>query len=146
MKLPAAVGYQPVAEFCDSAGMMHAEDLVVKAPDVDGWTTVQMKFRNSGCLWHGNPLCPAIDATVKYRPNAADPSGTGYEIAFIRDGMPSMGAYLRNPANTGWMTIKEDSQKVHTAITAIMALSGAVWNSVWNYPPPPEPPEGCYRQ
>jgi hypothetical protein len=131
---------------CDSAQVFDPTRDVHVFPDSAGWSKVKMSFLNNACLHRWNVLCPvkAIDATIWYRANPA--ADGGYELRWERDGFPSMGVYSRNTTNTGWDVVKEDAQKTSTAAGAIRDLAGWVQSKGWNYPPPPDPPAGCYRQ
>jgi hypothetical protein len=129
---------------CDSASVFNPSDVRTSGPDANGFSTITMSLRNNLCMWHGNPLCPAIDATIRYKANPAAPGG--YEIQFNRDGFPSMGVYVRNDANTDWLTAKEDAQKTKWGVQAIRALAGQIRSKGYNYPPPGGQPAGCLRQ
>ena len=133
--------------FCDSATAYDpVHDLTTVPPDQDGYFSVMMNFRNNVCIYHSNFACPAITARVRLRPNPNSPNGSGYDISFIRDGMPAMGAYAFDQGAQSYKTIYEDSQKVHNGSTAILALAGLVEQSSYTTPPPPEQPDGCYRE
>jgi hypothetical protein len=131
--------------FCDSAQVFDpTRDVQTSPPDANGWYTVTVAFRNNACLWHGNPACPSIDATVKYRPNPLAPGG--YEVTWNRDGFPSMGVYIQHATDAGFDTAAEDAQKTHWGINAIRALAGQIRSKGYNYPPPGNQPPGCDRQ
>lgn len=129
--------------FCDSAQVFNPnEDVLTTQPDASGWRTVTMKFKSPACIRRNNGVCPAIDALISSRPNAA--ADGGYELTWDRDGFPSMGVYARNAADTGWNTVKEDAQKTRDGVTAIRALAGQIRSKGYNYPPPSSPqPPGC---
>jgi hypothetical protein len=134
-------------QFCDSAAVFNPnEDVNYGAPDAAGWRTVTMRFKSPACIRRNLPcMLGAIDASVKFRPNAA--AQGGYEVEFIRDGYPAMGVYARNATDTGWDTAKEDAQKTKSGVGAIRALAGQIRSKGYNYPPPSDPPPpGCFRQ
>jgi hypothetical protein len=134
----------PFSTLCDSADVFDPTRDVNITPDANGWFELTMSFRNNACIWRDQPGCPAIDARVRYRANAAAPGG--YEVQWVRDGFPSMGVYVRNAANTDWDVAAEDAQKTRRGITAIRALAGEIRTKGYNYPPPGGQPEGCLRQ
>ncbi len=137
-------GNRVVSTLCDSAQVFHPrEDVLTTSPDANGWRTVTMHFRNNACVHVPDMGCPAIDAQIAFRPNAAAPGG--YELTFNRDGFPSMGVYTRNASNTGWDLVKEDRQKTQSSIAAIWALAGQIRSKGYNYPVPGGRPAGCYR-
>jgi hypothetical protein len=120
-----------------------ATDTQAFPPDAEGFTRIEMKFRNNACKYVGNSNCPAIDATIWFKANPSAPGG--YEIRWDRDGFPSMGVYVRNAADTDWLVAKEDPQKTKSGINAIRALAGRIRSKGYNYPPPGNQPEGCFR-
>ncbi len=137
-------GNRIISTFCDSAQVFHpTEDVLTTPPDANGWRTVTMHFRNNACIRRLDFACPAIDAQIAFRPNAA--ADGGYELTYNRDGFPSMGVYTRNATDTGWEKVKEDRQKTQASITAIRALAGQIRSKGYNFPAPGGQPPGCYR-
>lgn len=135
----------PFSTICDSAAVYNpATDTQTFPPDAEGFSRIEMKFRNNACKYVGNSNCPAIDATVRFKANPSAPGG--YEIRWDRDGFPSMGVYVRNAADTDWLIAEEDPQKTKSGINAILALAGEIRAKGYNYPPPGNQPEGCFRQ
>lgn len=131
--------------FCDSSAVFDpARDVTPGPPDAQGWRTWTMSFKSPACIRRGNVACPAINASITYRPNASAPGG--YDLSWERDGFPAMGVYTRNAADTGWDVVKEDHDKVLGGVQAIRALAGEIRAKGYNYPPPGSQPPGCYRQ
>lgn len=134
-----------ITAVCDSADVFNpATDLHKTPPDANGWQTVSMSFRNNACIRRLDFLCPAINAIIWLRQDASAPGG--FQVAWDRDGFPSMGIYARNSSDTGWETVKEDAQITRDGVRALRALAGKVRSRGYNYPTPGGQPQGCMRQ
>jgi len=129
-------------DFKDSVRTFHPDSDVTIRGTGGASFAIDMKFTNNACA-HFTSVCPSINATVNFSPDASYPGG--WHVTFDRDGYPSMGVYKRNAADTGFDTVKEDPQKVHNGVLGMLALAGAIRSSGANAPAPANP-LGCYVQ
>lgn len=129
-----------VIEVDDSANVYnHATDYRIDPlTGTEGGFQVRTSFKNNLCA-HFSVLCPAIDASIQFYPDAN--RACGYRVEFQRDAFPSMGVYCQSGSE--FIVMKEDAAKTRTLIGALRSLSGNL-RSVSAPPPPENPPPGCY--
>lgn len=118
----------------DSVGLFTQQENVPVSRASDGHIEVRAKFYNNYCT---SPVeCPAIDARIHLISDPSKPSG--YDVAWVRNGFPSMGIYKLDPDGSTYV-LAEDRERIRDPWLNWLALIDGVRNS--NQVPP-----GCNLQ